>query len=267
MQIFQYLKDWLRPGETSFNNDANESLASSFVSLSRLLEQEDPEVERLVANLLTLHTELAAKTDLRPSEEVNVLFGGLMGLCTQTVSGRVANKVCNCLRSQNHRRANRKKVMSNPQLLSILPSLRHICAEAEGHLESHWADIISGAENESQHEEAGMSLSLISQSSADHIVYDRLLKFPYFSNYTDLTRLELAAIHAIYPSPIRKIAFIGSGPLPLTSLQLLHTLSPNVEILNIDHDSAAISQSSRLRDKLGSKGEGMRCVQKQVLVT
>jgi hypothetical protein len=159
MHIFQYLKDWLRSSETSSNNDAIESPASSFVSLSHPPEQDDWEVETLVTNLLRLHAQLSSKSDLRPCESINELFGQLVGLCTRVVSESVANKVSNCLRSQNHGTANQEQVMGKPQLLSILPSLRHICAEAEGYLESHWADVISRGENESQNEDAGTSLS------------------------------------------------------------------------------------------------------------
>ncbi len=88
-------------------------------------------------------------------------------------------------------------------------------------------------------------------------VYGRLTTFPYFGNYVDLTRMELAAIHAVDSTPIRKIAFIGSGSLPLTSLRLCHTLPGTISVLNIDHDPSAISQSQRLCSRLGSKGRGM----------
>jgi nicotianamine synthase len=89
------------------------------------------------------------------------------------------------------------------------------------------------------------------------VVYGRLTQFPYFSNYVDLTRMELAAIHAVNASPIKKIAFLGSGPLPLTSLRLCHTLSNNITVLNIDNNSLAISQSSNLCARLGRRGRGM----------
>jgi Nicotianamine synthase protein len=88
-------------------------------------------------------------------------------------------------------------------------------------------------------------------------VYDRLTKFPYFSNYVDLTQLELGAIYAVDTTPIRKIAFIGSGPLPLTSLQLIATLSSDIEILNIDHDLLAIERSKNTCSRLGIRGKGM----------
>lgn len=77
------------------------------------------------------------------------------------------------------------------------------------------------------------------------------------------------------PHPPRRIAFLGSGPLPLTSLCLLAALKgfpgisihqkprcdEPIEILNIDVDSNAIRLSRTLNEALGSRGEGMlfRC--------
>ena len=77
--------------------------------------------------------------------------------------------------------------------------------------------------------------------------------------------MELAAIQAVDPKPIQKVAFIGSGPLPLTSLCLLEALRTNspyhnqkLEVLNIDRSTLALTLSGNLCDKLGKRSEGMR---------
>jgi len=92
---------------------------------------------------------------------------------------------------------------------------------------------------------------------ADGTVYDRLVKFPYFDNYVDLTRLELGVIQAMQKDAIHNIAFIGSGPLPLSSLQLSNILPGNVKVLNIDHNPTAFSQSRTLCARLGTRGAGL----------
>lgn len=51
-----------------------------------------------------------------------------------------------------------------------------------------------------------------------------LRSFPYFQNYVELARLELCALRAVEPRAPRRIAFLGSGPLPLTSMCLLREL-------------------------------------------
>lgn len=110
-------------------------------------------------------------------------------------------------------------------------------------------------------------------------VFKRLKDFPYYENYEQLTRLELCAICSMGSVP-QKIAFIGSGPLPLTSICLLSALKNNVlageadahshrggmepssdvVVLNIDHDDGAIAASLRLGMKLGDRGQGMEFI-------
>lgn len=81
--------------------------------------------------------------------------------------------------------------------------------------------------------------------------------------------MELSALYAINPIPPGKIAFIGSGPLPLSSLCLSHALSNGhaahkqtqtqlITVLNIDNNPQAISQSSALVKSLGTKAKGMQ---------
>ncbi|TGO43357.1 hypothetical protein BHYA_0002g01620 [Botrytis hyacinthi] len=62
-----------------------------------------------------------------------------------------------------------------------------------------------------------------------------LSTFPYDKNYEHLTRFELAAISStgFTLSPSTNIAFIGSGPMPLTSLCILSALSSNHMTYNI----------------------------------
>jgi nicotianamine synthase len=83
---------------------------------------------------------------------------------------------------------------------------------------------------------------------------DLLQRFPYYQNYVDLSRLESSLLNAFLlphtrTSPL-KIAFVGSGPLPLTSFCLLDTFT-NATIHNIDCDVDAISQSKELSRRLG----------------
>ena len=109
--------------------------------------------------------------------------------------------------------------------------------------------------------------------SADVIsVYKQLSEFPYYENYVELTRMELSVIQ--YTSGIpQTIAFIGSGPLPLTSICLCEALNAKGStpqscdfswpsqgqtlVVNIDQNTTAISQSRALCAKLGSKVRGM----------
>ncbi len=158
------------------------------------------------------------------------------------------------------------QVLSHPGVQEVLPSLRQICAEAESCLELHWAEHILSGEAQTPDE-----------------VLARLQTFPYYENYEELTRLELCAILSATKTPPRRVAFIGSGPLPLTSLCLLQALKHNtlsrnlssslaapsnnsvngnnaadpVVVLNIDYSPPAIASSLRLSLALGPVGHGM----------
>jgi hypothetical protein len=152
-------------------------------------------------------------------------------------------------------------VLSHPDVQACLPSLRQICAQAESCLELHWAERVLAGDPKDPAETLA-----------------RLKSFPYYENYEDLTRLELCSILSATKTTPRKIAFIGSGPLPLTSLCLLQSLKQNAlltslstpdsetgkladpVILNVDYDSAAIAASVSLSLALGETGRGMEFI-------
>jgi nicotianamine synthase len=78
--------------------------------------------------------------------------------------------------------------------------------------------------------------------------------------------MELSAIFSVDPNLIQQeelnIAFLGSGPLPLTNLCLcngvkVHRRGRRTRVLNVDCNLEAITQSRVLCAKLGKKAEGM----------
>jgi len=102
-------------------------------------------------------------------------------------------------------------------------------------------------------------------------VYEALKRFPYHDNYEQLAWFELQALQTARkpkdPLPW-KCAFLGSGPLPLSSLclleQLQHVGGPQnqdeSDIYNIDMDGDAIAQSTALIKKLGYRANGMHFI-------
>ena len=87
-----------------------------------------------------------------------------------------------------------------------------------------------------------------------------LLTFPYHRNYIDLVRMEMNAIASVKPDFRRQnLAFLGSGPLPLTSICISHHLeSEGVTCHNIDQDAAAITTAVTLCRALGHSAKTMR---------
>lgn len=68
-------------------------------------------------------------------------------------------------------------------------------------------------------------------------------------NYEKLTRLELSGLRAVRDELPRRVLFIGSGPLPFTSILLTERLG--VPVNNIDVDEEACTAARTLAQRLG----------------
>nr|AZR38343.1 nicotianamine synthase [Sedum alfredii] len=99
-----------------------------------------------------------------------------------------------------------------------------ICGEAEGLMESHYSEILGSFE-----------------SPLDHLDL-----FPYYTNYIKLGQLEFNILSQHYVGSPTKIAFVGSGPLPLTSVVLASNHLPNTTFHNYDIDESANTLASNL---------------------
>ncbi|KAK4188085.1 putative nicotianamine synthase [Podospora australis] len=242
------LTSWLRIGSPT-SSKADSCPCASHDSLtivekadilqSQPAEKRQEKVQLLVQSIVNTHAELLELPHLRPSPTINRLLGGLVAICSEIHDQEIVNQV-----------------LCNVSVQAVLPSLRTICAASESCLELHWAEHILEGSNAEE-------------------VQDRLKTFPYYDNYEELTRLELCSILSATKTSPRKVAFIGSGPLPLTSLCLLRALKHDayiktltsqgneqekVVVLNVDYDEAAISASLRLSIALGEAGRGMEFI-------
>ncbi|KAA3486362.1 nicotianamine synthase-like [Gossypium australe] len=103
--------------------------------------------------------------------------------------------------------------------------LIRLCGEAEGLLESHFSTILGSYENPLHH----------------------LNIFPYYSNYLKLSLLEFDILkkHCSDYVP-NKVAFVGSGPLPLTSIVLASFHLTTTSFHNYDIDPSANSKALQL---------------------
>ena len=80
-----------------------------------------------------------------------------------------------------------------------------------------------------------------------------LLGFPYYENYVDLIRMELASVEAA-GGRLCRFAIIGSGPLPLTALciaEYVRKKGGRSTCLNIDESPKAIALSKDTCRALG----------------
>ena len=128
----------------------------------------------------------------------------------------------------------------SPKLQSIRTHLIKLCAEAEECLEKHFSKLLVSFHG----------------NPLDH-----LTSFPYYENYVKLGQLEHHMLvsqlgrrthhparhghdaHLVRP---KSVAFIGSGPLPLTSIILAKQHFPNTLFHNYDIDPVANAMALRL---------------------
>ncbi|KAG2262599.1 hypothetical protein Bca52824_069678 [Brassica carinata] len=106
-------------------------------------------------------------------------------------------------------------------------NLIKLCGEAEGYLEQHFSTILGSLQED--------------QNPLDHLNI-----FPYYSNYLKLGKLEFDLLSQHSSHVPSKIAFIGSGPMPLTSIVLAKFHLPNTTFHNFDIDSHANALATSL---------------------
>ena len=155
----------------------------------------------VVEQVRELHHELAARTSLTPGPDTDALFGRLVALAIDPDAARAADAV-----------------LADPAVAALLPDLRRLCADGEFELERYWTRRIVGNTDP----------------------WAELARFPYHGNYRDLTRLEHHTVAGLRPEPLGRVLFVGSGPLPMTSLLLAQEYGCRVDNVDIDADAAAL---------------------------
>ncbi|KAK3034060.1 hypothetical protein RJ639_034285 [Escallonia herrerae] len=106
----------------------------------------------------------------------------------------------------------------------IRSKLIRLCGQAEGLLEAHFSTILGSFDNP----------------------IDHLNIFPYYSNYLKLSHLEFNILMQHCAKVPTRVAFLGSGPLPLTSIVLASYHLTATTFHNYDIDPSANSMASRL---------------------
>ena len=106
----------------------------------------------------------------------------------------------------------------------VRSNLITLCGKAEGLLESHYSTLIASYENPLSH----------------------ITLFPYHSNYLKLSHIEFKMLSQNLTQVPNKVAFVGSGPLPLTSIVLASNHLTTTTFHNYDIDPMANYQASKL---------------------
>ncbi|KAJ8661962.1 hypothetical protein O0I10_002293 [Lichtheimia ornata] len=170
---------------------------------------------QIVKRLQQIHSFLVSMPSLKPGDAVNRTFGELVTLCigvypTSTV----------------------RSVVNHPLTQSLLPSLRTLAANGEYLLEKTWAEALT--------QEA---LKKTNKQSTRNLATGLLQEFVYYDNYEQLVKMELHCLLGV-DAHLDRVVFVGSGPLPLSSILMAsHCQLP---VTNIDYCEDAIRISTDL---------------------
>ncbi|KAF4374331.1 hypothetical protein F8388_002229 [Cannabis sativa] len=169
-------------------------------------DEEDVIINNLITKICDLYSKISNLESLKPSKDVDTLFTELVHTCIPP-----------CPKFDiDHLPKRVQNIRSN---------LIRLCGEAEGLLESHFSAILASFKNP----------------------LNNLKVFPYYNNYLKLGHLEYQILsqHLNNKQP-KKIAFVGSGPLPLTSIVLASNHLTKTIFHNYDIDVSANSKASAL---------------------
>ncbi|KAK1434476.1 hypothetical protein QVD17_00219 [Tagetes erecta] len=162
----------------------------------------------LVTKVCEIYEKLSKLETLKPSNKVDNIFTELVQTCIPPSTINIDNL--------------------SDSVREIRSKLVRICGEAERHLEAHYSTILASFKDPLNH----------------------LNFFPYYSNYLKLSRLEYDILNQHYLTSTtqapKHIAFIGSGPLPLTTILLATYHLKETTFYNYDIDSLANSMAASL---------------------
>jgi nicotianamine synthase len=168
--------------------------------------------EKKTKNIIDIYENLSRTSNLIPSPYVNNNFSKLVSIASKT-----SKKIS-------------KQILQNEKIISILNNLRKITAKGEYELEKFWAK------------------KIIKNKKVQNLIK----KFPYFYNYEIMIENEIMAIkNSCQHHNEHRVLFVGSGPLPLTSILIKQKY--NILVDNLDKDKQAINLSQQIIELLKLK--------------
>lgn len=135
--------------------------------------------------------------------------------------------------SDEYSPAEEAEILSDQRVQDVRAPMLEKLAQAEGDMEKFWAEHFL---------------------SKEHLDLEDLKEFWYWQNYEDLVDGEIPHMKNFRDQNVpnndnHHVAFIGSGPLPLTAI--IRHLKTGVHVTCIDNDPVACRQSRVLLSKLG----------------
>lgn len=159
--------------------------------------------------ILEIHGRLSRAKNLKPSARNDALFSELVEIVKNTPAEQSA------------------LILGSKRIRSIMDDLRSISSRAESELELFW-----------------VKKALKSTDAGETI-----RNFPYHANYEKMTDLEIETLRLCDIHKNHKALFVGSGPLPLSSIMMAQKYGICVD--GLDMDEQAIDLSKKLIERIG----------------
>lgn len=165
--------------------------------------------------ILEIHEVLSSALDLKPCEQTNSAFSRLVSIVRETSSDDSA------------------RILADDDVGRIAEDLRKLASRGESGLELYW---VRGA---------------LESSDPERFIK----KFPYYANYEKMTELEMETMRLDASGDGYKALFVGSGPLPLSSIMMARACEVSIDNLDMDPEACTISQEfiARLGSGLSEK--------------
>ncbi len=166
-------------------------------------------IKTRIEQITAVHSGLSHAKSIKPTPVINAHFSSLVDI-VQNSDSVISNKILN-----------------NPKIKKIKKELRSISAQGEYELERAWADVLVHSKD----------------------IWRDIEQFPYIENYKSMTDYEMNDINScIAHDKTHRVLFIGSGPLPLSSIYMAK--KHNLLVDNVEIDSYAHSISRKIIHKL-----------------
>ncbi|XP_010511721.1 PREDICTED: nicotianamine synthase 1-like [Camelina sativa] len=160
---------------------------------------------QFVTQITELYEKILKLESLKPSKEVDTLFGQRITMCLPTDTQIDFSKM-------------------SQDVQDMRSNLIKLRGEAVGYLEQHFSKLWGSLEDPLNH----------------------IDRFPTYANYLNLSKLEYDLLTQHTTHVPTKIAFVGSGPMPLSSIILAKSHLPNTMFHNFDIDPQANALASHL---------------------
>lgn len=160
------------------------------------------------------------KTEENPVERILAIYERLSALPKLDPSPETNRLFNDLITIVLEYRGNAGIILTDERIRKIKPKLEMLCADGEYLLEEHWVK------------------KIIANTSAS----DTLKKFPYYANYQKLLKTEYSALVSAGILKSSKILFVGSGPLPLSSILLATEYGLAVTAIDNEKESVCLAE-------------------------